>query len=114
MCARVFGPLWRRGRKPSQAIDGEDSKGEVARERDGERDRETEQKEDCRGRDGVRDDGMDAGTEALGERKSAAKKRAVDGRRRSMHLSGGLAQGVFPWQPGVGGDDARGVRLTHW
>lgn len=49
--------------------------------------------------EGVRDDGMDGGrvTEALGERKSAAKKRAVDGRRRrSMHLSGGLAQGVFP------------------
>lgn len=42
---------------------------------------------------------MDGGrvTEALGEGTSAAKKRAVDGRRRSKHLSGGLAQGVFPW-----------------
>lgn len=35
---------------------------------------------------------MDRGraTEALAERKSVAKKRAVDGRRRNMHLSGGV------------------------
>ncbi len=45
----VFGPLRRRGRKPSQAIDGEDSKGEVARKRDGERERERERRTAERG-----------------------------------------------------------------
>lgn len=42
---------------------------------------------------------MGGGREVFGEIKSAVKMRAVDRRRRrSMHLSGGLTQGVFPRQ----------------